>query len=149
VYFEQTGQEPAGFAAARRAAEKSKAPTIAFNYVLALYRRGQCDEARRVLEGVTWKELAGDYLRVCILAEQHPGDRRLARAAYEEMAERYPSGSSALYTLQLLRLLGYKEEAVAASRAFRQQGRGLPTFYRGCTSAPWITAVGTSPRPSS
>jgi hypothetical protein len=109
IYFEQTGQEPAYFDLARRAAEKSDAPVFAYHYALALYRRGRFAEALRALDQGKWKVLAGKYLRTCILAELHPQDQSLWRAAYQESDQ------------QLLCLLGYKNEAVAISRAQRQQ----------------------------
>jgi serine/threonine protein kinase len=130
VYFEQTGQEPACFDLARRAAEKSNAPVFTYRYALALYRRSQVAEALRVLDRRKRKDYVGDYLRVCILAELHSQDRSFARAAYEEMAKRYTLEGEASHLLQILRLLGYKDDAVAAGRALRQQLSPLSSGLR-------------------
>jgi tetratricopeptide (TPR) repeat protein len=125
VYFEQTGQEPACFDLARRAAEKSDAPIFADKYAQALFRRGQSREALEVLKRRKWNTFLGDYFRVCILAELHPDDRSFARAAYEDMAKRHDQVSGfPLYMLGLKRLLGYKDEAVVTCRALVQQGSG-------------------------
>jgi hypothetical protein len=118
VYYEQTGDEPACFDLARRAAEKSDAPLFAYHYALALHRRGQVAEALEVLNRKSANGLAGDYLRVCVLAEQHPHDRSFAREASEELAKRYESEGT---RQELFQLLGYKDDALAASRAIRQQ----------------------------
>jgi hypothetical protein len=126
VYFEQTGQEHDCFDLSRRAAEKSDAPVIAYRYALALYRRGKSAEALEVLERSNWKAIAGDYLRVCVLAELHPQELSHARAACEEMVKRYALQNDDPGSQQLLRLFGYKNESVAACRALRLQRRGQP-----------------------
>jgi tetratricopeptide (TPR) repeat protein len=126
VYFEQTGQEPALFDLSRRAAENSTAPVFADRYAEALYRRGLCREALEVLERRKAKTFVGDNYRVFILAELHPQDLTLARAAYDEMASRYTAAGHVVYLQELLCLLGYKDEAVAFLRARVQQGSGPP-----------------------
>ena len=115
VYFEQTGNEPVCFDLARRATEKSDASVFAYHYALALHRRGRVAEALEVLNRKKWNGNAGDYLRVCLLAEQRPHDRTIAREACEEMAKRYGENPEILF------LLGYKDDAIAAIRAIRQQ----------------------------
>src|SRR5262249_7563612 len=75
----------------------------------------------QVLDKTRWQGLAEDIFRVVLLAELHPQDRSFARAACEEMGKRY-SWKYGDHTL--LRLLGYKDEAVAICRALRQQQQG-------------------------
>jgi hypothetical protein len=72
-----------------------------------------------------------DCLRAFTIAELHPDDRSFAHAAYEEMAGRYSSGSSAIYPQNILQLLGYKDEAVAASRALRNKKDVAVIFQYG------------------
>src|SRR5262249_42096933 len=72
AYLEQTSQESACFALARRASQKSNAPIFAYQYALALYRTRQFDEALEVLDGRKWRENGGDCLRGYVLAELHP-----------------------------------------------------------------------------
>jgi tetratricopeptide (TPR) repeat protein len=108
VYFEQTGQEPALFDLARRAAENSDAPVFADQYAQALYRRGHSREALEVLDRRKSKTFVGDYFRACILAELHPQDLSRARAACEDMAKRYHT-SLHYYVQEILCLLGDKD----------------------------------------
>jgi hypothetical protein len=125
AYFEQTGQERACFDLACRAAEKSDAPVFAYQYALVLYRRSQFAEALAVLDRRKGNAFAGDYLRVCILAELHPKEHKFARKAYEEMAKRYSIlDAGQHYRQQLLWLMGHKEEAGAVSRTLRRQNPG-------------------------
>jgi hypothetical protein len=94
VYFEQTGQEQACLDLGRRANERSDAPIFAYKYALALYRKGQVVEALQALERGKWPVLSVDNLRAFLLAEQHPRDLSLARAACDEMAKRFPEGKA-------------------------------------------------------
>jgi hypothetical protein len=121
AYFEQAGLESDSLAAARRAAGQSDSPVFAYRYALALYRQNELENALQVLDKRKRAEVSGDCLRAFIIAELHPDDRAIARAAYEELANRYASSSSAIYPQNVLLLLGDKKESVAASRALRKQ----------------------------
>jgi serine/threonine protein kinase len=121
AYFEHAGQEAASLASAGRAAAQSASPVFAYRYALALYRQNALNHALRVLDERKRTDVSGDCLRAFIVAELHPDDRTIARAAYEELAKRYSSGSSALYPQNVLLFLGDKQGSVAASRALRKQ----------------------------
>jgi hypothetical protein len=118
VYYEQTNDEPACFDLAERAYKNSDASLFTYHYALALHRRGQSAKALELLNRKNWNGFAADYLRVCVVAENHPEDRDLARKACEEMAKHYESED---LRPELLYLLGYNEDARAASRAIRQK----------------------------
>jgi tetratricopeptide (TPR) repeat protein len=124
VHFEQTQNEAEYFNLARRASENSSAPVIAYHYALALHRRAQVDDALQVLDRSKWRAFAGDYLHVWLLAERYPQDLSRARAAYEEMVKQYALTGDNSDSQQLLRLLGYKDEAVTLARSQRQKGSG-------------------------
>jgi hypothetical protein len=131
VYFEQTEDEPRYFDLARRAAEKSDAPVTAYHYALALHRRGECQKAMEVLNRRKWNGFAGNYVRACLVAELNPHDRVRAREACEEIAKQYESEE---LRQELLRFLGYKDDAIAASRVIRQQ---LPPLTTEGTKRHW------------
>jgi tetratricopeptide (TPR) repeat protein len=110
LYYEQTGQEPACIELGHRAHEKSDAPIFAYKYALALYRDGQTDEALRALEKAKKKVLSVDALRPCILAELHPQDLSIARAACDEIVQRHGSAGEGSRTTLLLLLMDKREE---------------------------------------
>jgi hypothetical protein len=108
----------------RLASERTNDPWVGYAYALSLYRRGDCQQAFAVLSR---RQGAGnfDYLRVFIMAEQPDGPAGALRA-YQDLAARYQTGTVALYNQLVLRFLGRKSEAVAASLTFRQHPERLP-----------------------
>jgi lipoprotein NlpI len=59
-------------------------------------------------------------MRACVLAEM-PGGPQRALKAYQRTAARYPDGFTRLFSQSVLRLLGRKADAAAASLECRKQ----------------------------
>jgi tetratricopeptide (TPR) repeat protein len=141
LYYEQTGQESACLDLGRRAHEKSDAPIFAYKYALALYRNGDPNAALRALKKVKKNVLSVDALRTLLLAELHPQDLSLARAACEEMVKRHGSAGKVSSSQLLLLLMDMRVEesedqllkslkVVHPSRAHRNQTHCAIAFKR-------------------
>jgi tetratricopeptide (TPR) repeat protein len=112
---------------------------VAYDFALALFRRGDSAEALRVLkdraaddgkvaDSITVKLTADEaFLRVLLLRET--ADASTARAAYDELATRYQTGLTAYFRPCLLLLLGESEAARLESRRLRSAG--APPRLRG------------------
>jgi serine/threonine protein kinase len=131
IYYEQTGQDEAAFEIVRNEAQRSTAPGNAIFYALALCRIGQFAEALRVVDGREWREIDGDRLRIYILCELHPNELSIARAALEELPQRYVSEDSWHNYRRALLLLGAKHEALVATQA------GLARYGPVPADDPW------------
>jgi serine/threonine protein kinase/Flp pilus assembly protein TadD len=123
-YYSLVGTDEQLFDVAKRMAETSTAPSQLLRYAHMLCRRKQYAEALEVLERRKQHEVEGDALRAYILAEMHPDNISLARAAAVELKNRYAQGRmySGLDSCRmLLLLLGLRDEAIADYRAAQQQ----------------------------
>jgi len=120
LYFDHVAQDLTAFEIAKRATEKLDYSLLDCYYALALYRRGRLTEALAVLaRRAKDQNLFVDRLRAYLLAELHPKERNIARAACENMLTRHPS--SGYEAQRILRFLGYKDDAIAISRALRHK----------------------------
>ncbi len=110
---------------------------VAYDYSLALFRRDDSASALRVLQARLANRnqsnaaqfLTADeaFLRVLLLRET--SDSVTARAAYDELAQRYQTGLTAYFHPSLLLLLGEPDNAMSASRRLRSTG--TPPRMRG------------------
>jgi pentatricopeptide repeat protein len=122
-YFGVIGREPEQFQFAQLAAEGDRSPVVKTRYAIALCRRGQFEEALRVLDERKSNEIDGDRLRTYVLAELHPGDIDIARKSNEEIKRRYlpEMAMESLYSemesyRRTLFLLGQTGDAIASYR---------------------------------
>jgi tetratricopeptide (TPR) repeat protein len=167
LFLLATDREPASFELLRRATTQHHDPLVAYDFSLALFRRGDSASALRVLQerlvepgsgvrlfGISEnKEWIADdaqsrqfrktehptsnaaqlltadeaFLRVLLLRET--SDAVTARAAHDELAQRYQTGLTAYFHPCLLLLLGESDAAMSASRRLRSTG--TPPRMRG------------------
>jgi len=119
-YFHETGQESASFNVARRVAKETKDAPITGYYVMGLYGKGRFAEALDVIDSAKDNPYC-DIIRAYVLAELHPNNHSIARAACQTMAARYPPGGGIQHVTAILKFLGNADEAVALNRAERQK----------------------------
>lgn len=122
-YFEDVGDEPAALRERRLACDCPEASSGDFLwYAIGLYGVGASEEALTVLDRyhqrISDTSLAMDQL---LLLTGLPDGRERALAAYRVLPESALSGVQAIDAQLVLRLLGRRDEAVAASRRARQQ----------------------------
>jgi tetratricopeptide (TPR) repeat protein len=115
-YLEYIGRDDDAWAEMRAAVGKVKSSWPATFCALGLYRRGRCEEALQVLDGIDPHDVGAfqDTMRVCILAELPAGDQQAMRA-YTGALGRY-QGTSLLFQHAVLYLLGRPSEAATAYR---------------------------------
>jgi tetratricopeptide (TPR) repeat protein len=131
--FEYVGRDDAALAEWRRACEAPHTSRlVAMWYAVALYRSGAFDEALRVLEDYSrWEEEGGAAIsRLYVLTELPEGPSR-ALAAYRAHPGLPDPGMAMIYHNSVLRLLGHRSEAVAASRRLRQGLTPVPGWMQG------------------
>ncbi|MCY2986811.1 MAG: protein kinase [Planctomycetota bacterium] len=99
-----------------RARGKVRSAWPATLYALVLYRRGKCQEALQVLDGLAQDDLGAfqDIMRMYLLPELPEGYQKAVRA-YQDARGRY-EGTSLLFQHTVLYLLGQKKEAAAKYR---------------------------------
>jgi tetratricopeptide (TPR) repeat protein len=115
-FVEGTDQEETVVGELRRATEGRGDPMIRVNYAVALYQRGNYDQAYAVMSQTTGEPVL-DLVRVILLAELPDGVRR-ANQLLQEVAAR-DLGAWDLFNSQLImRFMGRKQEAIEVSRRF-------------------------------
>jgi serine/threonine protein kinase len=131
LFLRDTGQTEAGDVLRRyhdQARDGAKAVVASWYYGQFLYLRGDWEQAVKVLEGNKGESVV-DFMRVIALAELPDGLAR-ANQLHQEMAAR-DLGDWDLFNSQLiLRFLGRKVEAVAASQKFLTQPDRFPALRR-------------------
>ena len=137
LFLLSTDRESASFELLHGAEAQHHDALVAYDFALALFRRGESADALRVLqarvsqagEGTATASLTADeaFLRVLLLRDT--SESSTARAAYDELAERYQTGLTAYFHPCLLLLLGEPEAAMSASRRLRTAG--TPPRLRG------------------
>jgi serine/threonine protein kinase len=132
-YFQYTGQEEVVSEELRGLSEQTEHGPVAYCYMLVLYKRGDLGKALEIADKRRGT-FSVDWMRAIVLTEM-PGGPERALKAYEELAARYQGSIMLLYYQTLLRLLGRKADAVAASLDCRQHADRLPalerTFFQG------------------
>ena len=135
LFLVLTGRDEAACELLRKSEAQHDAPLVAYDFALALYRRGETQSAFRVLQSRS----AGDdsrltadeaFLRVLLWRENGESDKALA--AYDDLARRYQSGVTAFFRPCLRLLLGQPEAAISESARLRSNGRRSPlrgAFY--------------------
>ena len=129
-YLEYVGKDDAALQEADQARGKVKSAWPATLYALGLYRRGQCEEALKVLDAMepSHKGAFQETMRMFILAEL-PDGPLLALQAYRKNSELLTGGYYAIFKQAALLLLGRRAEAIAASRELRQHGPMVPASF--------------------
>ena len=137
LFLLATDRESASFELLRGAEAQHHDGLVAYDFALALFRRGKSAEALHVVQarlseaedGRGLASLTADeaFLRVLLLRDT--ADSAAARSAYAELAQRYQSGLTAYFQPCLLLLLGEPEVAKLASRDLRSVG--TPPRLRG------------------
>ncbi|MFM9959900.1 MAG: protein kinase domain-containing protein [Planctomycetaceae bacterium] len=138
LFLLSTDRELASFELLRSAEAQHHDALIAYDFALALFRRGESAHALRVLQARTTADSAENsatavltadeaFLRVLLLRDT--GDAATARAAYDELAQRYQTGLTAYFRPCLLLLSGESEAARSESRQLRSAG--TPPRLRG------------------
>ena len=128
LFLLSTDRESASFELLRGAEAQHHEALVAYDFALALFRRGESAAALRVLQARTATEAGEDmvtnsltadeaFLRVVLLRDT--GDPQAARAACDAVAQRYQTGLTAYFHPCLLLLLGEPEAAMSASRRLR------------------------------
>jgi tetratricopeptide (TPR) repeat protein len=122
-YFEHTGQADAALAEWRKAvACPGSSNVMAVRCAAALCGRGAFEEAIQVLDRFgDWGENSACRSSRLFILPGLPDGEALAMAAYREMAMARPVGMYALDPEFVLRLLGQRQEAVAACRGARER----------------------------
>jgi tetratricopeptide (TPR) repeat protein len=127
LYFREVDREEEVLEELRRASDQTDHVYVAFCYALTLYRRGDFEEALRVLEKK--RGTYDDRLRPFVLAEHDYLDKqdwpKRAREASEYCAARAPNGMALMHPQSVLCLLGKKEEAVRASEEAVRASKAL------------------------
>ncbi len=135
LFLIQTGRDEAACELLRKSKSQYDAPLVAYDFALALYRRGETQSALRVMES---RAAGGDsrlsadesFLRVLLWRENGEADRALA--TYDDLARRYQSGVTAIFRPCLRLLLGQPDSAISESAHLRTTGRRSPlrgAFY--------------------
>ena len=128
-----TDRELAAFELLRAAETQHRDGLVAYDFALALFRRGDSAAALRTLQsrGAVDSLTADEaFLRVLLLQETR--DPTAARTAYDELTRRYQTGLTAYFRPSLLLLLGDPDAAISASRELRsaaKQPRLRGAFY--------------------
>jgi serine/threonine protein kinase len=132
LYFEQIGDRRKAVNVARRSLARSGGSIAAFYGAASVYQQGKFADALRLVDQRRQPDLAGDVMRVFLMAEL-PNGPRLALDEYQRFARRYPQEGLPMRTTgEALLFLGRKEEALAILRrvpppfAFSQEWR---SFY--------------------
>jgi tetratricopeptide (TPR) repeat protein len=132
-YFREVGREEEVLEELRRASQETDHTLVNFYCALTLYRRGDLDEALRVLE--RRRRTYNDRLLPLVLAEldypnrQHDWPARALKAS-EDYTERTQDGAAVMDAQTVLCLLGRKEQAVKASKALLGQPERFYTLRR-------------------
>jgi tetratricopeptide (TPR) repeat protein len=115
-FVEGTDQEDTVVDELRRATEVTGDSMVRVNYAVALYQRGNYDQAYAVMARTTGEPVM-DLVRVILLAELPDGVRRANQLLQEVAAG--DLGAWDLFNSQLiLRFMGRKQEAIEVSRKF-------------------------------
>jgi hypothetical protein len=135
LYFDQMDKAAAAGEALRRAADRLGNNPSLFDYAADWYRRGDVEQALKVLARRKDKEdPAGDLLRAYVLAERKEDGPAQAYQAIQEWMSRYAAVDGAGEGAGLLLLLGRKPEAQAYAR-----GRRVSDLPR---TPPWREFIG-------
>ena len=137
LFLLSTDRESASFELLRGAEAQHHDALVAYDFALALFRRGESAAALHVLQArvsdgggdMATAALTADEAFVRVLLLRDTGDSSTARAAYDELAQRYQTGLTAYFHPCLLLLLGEPEAAMSASRHLRSAG--TPPRLRG------------------
>ena len=138
LFLLATGRDSAAFELLRGVDAQHRDALVAYDFALALFRRGQSAEGLRVLqaripdqanEKPATASLTADeaFLRVLLLRDT--GDVVASQAAYDELVQRYQTGLTAYFRPCLLLLSGESEAAMSESRDLRSAG--TPPRLRG------------------
>ena len=138
LFLLSTDREPASFELLRGAEAQHHDALVAYDFSLALFRRGESADALRVLQARTATDAGEDmltnsltadeaFLRVVLLRDS--GAPQAARAACDAVAQRYQTGLTAYFHPCLLLLLGEPDAAMSANRRLRSVG--TPPRLRG------------------
>jgi RNA polymerase sigma factor (sigma-70 family) len=133
LYFREVGRQDEVLDELRRASKQTDHMYVTFCYALTLFRRGDLEEALRVLQ--KRPGTYNDRLLPFVLAEhdypnnQHNWPAR-ARKAYKDFAAWCQDGTAIMDTQKVLCLLGKKGEAVEASKALQKQKDRFYTLRR-------------------
>jgi serine/threonine protein kinase len=132
IYFREVGEEEKVLDELREASKNTEHMYVTSCCALALYRRGDLQEAFDVLD--RRRGTYTDRLLPFVLAELDYPDKHNwpARAlkTYEEYANRTQDGAAVMDAQSALRLLGMKDEAVKAGKALLEQKDRFYTLRR-------------------
>jgi serine/threonine protein kinase len=112
-----------------RANEKTENPLIAHLHSLVLYRLGKLDKALEIIEHTRPRPFYED-LRIFLLMDLPDGRARALDTLKKSLAREKKTMQHRVTEWSLLRMLGRKEEAVAAGLAFRRQSGQWPRAGR-------------------
>jgi tetratricopeptide (TPR) repeat protein len=128
-YLQYTGQEEVALEELRKLTEQTDHAYVAFLYMALLYKRGEFAKALAVADRRRGNYEV-DFMRAFVLAEM-PGGRDRALQAYHDLKPRTPPGILQVHNQTILRLLGHKPDAVAASLESRKQVEQSPFAAMG------------------
>ncbi len=135
LFLLSTDRESASFELLRGAEAQHHDALVAYDFALALFRRGESAEALRVVQarvapaGEATASLTADEAFFRVLLLRDTGDSSTALEAYDELAQRYQTSLTAYFHPCLLLLLGEPDTAMLASRRLRSVG--TPPRLRG------------------
>jgi serine/threonine protein kinase len=119
LYFEQTGDRDKALDVAERSLERSGCSMAACYAAVSLYQQGKFADGLKVLDHRRQADLAGDLMRIFLVAELPDGPHR-ALAEQQKLRTAYPQEVLSMRTSgEALLFLGKKQEAMAILQSAR------------------------------
>lgn len=127
-YMRYVGLQDEYYREAKRAAEQIGNSYVRYYYGLALYERGELQEAIEAL--ASNRTGAFDVLLGAYILNELPEGRARVMKTYNELESHRPTGDFAIYNKTVLLLAGLKSEAIAGWREAQKEKSRLPVLNR-------------------